>query len=72
MIAPAHYLKSHWGASVHPAPFSWPMNGPKRLGIQQSNDFGKPPCQWLRQTDLKPAAICIIAVSFESINEICL
>jgi hypothetical protein len=36
------------------APVSWPVNGPKRLGIHLASDCGEPPCQWLRQTDLKP------------------
>jgi hypothetical protein len=53
MIASAHYLKSYSGAGVNPAPVSWPVNGPKRLGIHLASDCGKPPYQWLRQTDLK-------------------
>jgi hypothetical protein len=54
MIASAHSLKLCSGAGVNPARVSWPVNGPKRLGIQLASDSGKPPCQWLRQTDLKP------------------
>jgi hypothetical protein len=54
MIASAHYLKLCSGAGGNPAPVSWPVNGPKRLGIHLASDCGKPPCQWLRQTDLKP------------------
>jgi hypothetical protein len=30
------------------------VNGPKRLGIHLPSDCGKPPYQWLRQTDSTP------------------
>jgi hypothetical protein len=54
MIASAYYLKSYSGACVNPAPVSWPVNKPKRLGILLASDCGEPPYQRLRQTDLKP------------------
>jgi hypothetical protein len=68
MIASAHYLKSYSGAGVNPAPVSWPVNGPKRLGIHLASDCGKPPYQWLRQTDstlLQSASLyyCLKALS---------
>ena len=54
MISSAPYLKPYSGAGMNPTTVSWPVNGPKLLGIHLASDCSKLLCQWLRQTDFKP------------------
>jgi hypothetical protein len=56
------------GAGVNPAPVFWPKNGPKRLGIQLASDCGKHPCQWLRQTDLKPPQFALLFYCLKALD----